>query len=378
MRFGPTRLRFVVWVPATALLLCATAAGAEPPKPPGLNWVRLEGAQACISAAALAARVESRVGRVLFAPIQEAGVFVDGYVGVQDAGGFHVRLEISDPSGSVLGRRDMTFAGKDCSVIDDAVALVIAVTLYPNTGLLDAGIPLEAGTAATLASLFGQEPTDPDPASLPTRAAPPASTTAASSTRARSRANATINSHGAGPATNAEPWAFGLDAVATGGFGQLPGMAAGIAGHVLLTPPTAWPIEAGLVVFPPARTDAQRASGRVDFDLLVGTLAVCPWQPSWLSGLALCVGAEVGRLQAQASGFASRNQSSSDTVASVLGSALLRTPLGASVYLRSALIIAVPIDQRRYSFETDNGGSETLFRIPQLTARAELGLGLRF
>ena len=65
----------------------------------------------------------------------------------------------------------MHFEGDDCSIVDEGVALVIAVTLYPHTGLLDSGIPLDQNLAGNLDALFGAEPTDPDPASLAAPAA---------------------------------------------------------------------------------------------------------------------------------------------------------------------------------------------------------------
>ena len=62
------------------LVLAAARAHALDPAAPGLNWVRLPGAESCIAAQALAARIEERVGRVLFVTIAEAGLSVDGSV----------------------------------------------------------------------------------------------------------------------------------------------------------------------------------------------------------------------------------------------------------------------------------------------------------
>ena len=366
---------------ALASLLIALVAAAEPPAP-GLNWVRLPGAEACIGAAHLGQRVEERVGRVLFAACSEAGLFVDGHVAPAPAPqtGWHVRLELSDREGKVLGRRDMQFANTDCHAIDEAVALVIAVTLYPNTALLEQGIALDPSTAAHLQSLFGSEPLDPDPASLPSpngaAANAPAAVVAAQPDPRSDRAVPVARS--SAPPTTSSAWSVELDAVATSGIGHVPGLGFGVAAHVALTPPDAWPIEAGLVLFPVTTERPEGASGSVRFDALAATLALCPWQPEWWRALALCAGAELGRLHVQSEGFPEGAVNTNDAIASLTGSARIAAPLFGPLALRFALIAGVPIAQHRYTVETDTGGTAQVFRIPQLAARAELGLGLQF
>lgn len=358
----------------------ALPARAAEPQLPGLNWVRLPGAESCLSAFALAARVEARVGRVLFAAVSEAGLFIDGHVRARaDQPGWDVTLELSDPLGKVLGRRVMQFAGAQCSVIDEAVALVIAVTLYPNTSLLERGIPLEPSTAASLQALFGQEPTDPDPSALPDAVAAPAPAATSSGDRTEVPASPddrAPSAPGGAPPTRASPWRYGVGAAATAGFGQLPGLSPGISAQLWLTPLDAWPIEAAMVLLPETTAQAERATGRVRFDLLAVSLALCPWQPDWLRGLALCAGAEVGRLRVRSGDFPRGDMTADDAVVSVFGAARLHVRLAGPLQLRIALPIAVPLAQHRYTFEADDGSSQTLFRIAQLTGRAELGLAL--
>ena len=360
---------------ACALLLVARAACAQASssvaaavaeqRAPGLNWVRLEGASECLSAAELAERVEARVGRVLFTSATEAELFADGSVRAAN-GGWDVVLEISQRDGTVLGRRVMRFEGERCAVIDDAVVLVIAVTLYPNSGLIDAGIPLDPRTAAHLEALFGAEPTDPDPASLP--AAPPASTRAstdASDQPVRARAV---------PAVRSEPWKVALDAALIAGVGQLPEAALGAGGALLITPPGAWPLQAAVFWLPPQTVPVEDAGGDARFDLLLASLAVCPWQPSWLRSLALCGAGELGRLRAQPR-FVSKNRAASDVVANMSALALLRVPLAGGLHARAALVLSMPLIQRSYEFQTLERTPQRVFRMPQVAARLELGLG---
>jgi hypothetical protein len=356
--------------------VAALPARAAEPQPPGLNWVRLSGAESCISAAALAQRVEARVGRMLFAAVGDAGLFVDGHVRPRAEQGWEVTLELSEPQGKVLGRRQMQFESGACSVIDEAVALVIAVTLYPNTGLLESGIPLDPSTTASLQALFGQEPVDPDPHSLPDAAAAEASSGAAPKPDAR--ADSAPRAAASAPPIRSSGWSYGVDAAAAGGFGHLPGLNPGVAAHVAITPPSAWPIEVGVVLFPAQTEQHARAAGRVRFELLAASLAVCPWQPDWLRGLAFCAGGEVGRLQVVSEGFVGGDMKANDAVASVIGSARLVARIAGALHLRAALVVAVPLAQHRYTVELDDGSSATVFRIPQLTARAELGAALSF
>ena len=359
---------------ALALLTVARPTHAQPSssvaatvaeqRAPGLNWVRLEGASDCLSAAELAERVELRVGRVLFTSVGEAGLFADGSVRHAN-GGWDVTLEISQRDGAVLGRRVMRFEGENCAVIDDAVVLVIAVTLYPNSGLVDAGIPLDPRTAASLEALFGAEPTDPDPASLPA-----AQTQSAASTASRARPVRVQT----GPTPRGEPWTVALDAALILGLGQLPSAAVGGGGYLLVAPPDAWPVQAGAFWLPPQALRVEEAGGEARFDLLLASIAACPWQPSWWRALAFCGAGEIGRLRARPN-FASKNRPANDVVANLSALALLRVQLAGGLHGRAALVLSMPLIQRSYAFETLARTPQQVFRMPQLAARLELGLG---
>jgi hypothetical protein len=360
----------------TALLLACCAgtlivggsARAQETLAPALNWVRLEDADSCLSSAQLAQRVEATVGRKLFTSPSDGGLSVDGHVW-RAGRGWHVRLAVSEPGGATLGRRDMLFEGEACSVIDEGVTLVIAVTLYPNSGLADGGIPLDPRTSASLESLFGAEPTDPDPQTLPTPDPPPTPTDAPRPT-ARTEVSAA-------PRVRTAPWSLGLDLAAHAGFGRLPGVAAGAGGYVLIAPPSGWTFQAGAQIWPARTATAQDAPGRARFDLMLGSIALCPFEPTFVRALALCGGAEIGRLRVEPSGFASRNRATSDVVVNLLALALWRPQLVGSLHLRAALALDLPLVQHSYTFQTLDRTQATLFRMPQIAAHAELGLALQ-
>ena len=366
-------LSLIVVCGSTAL---GPRAHAAEPTAAGLNWLRLEGADACIPAAQLAQGVEARVGRPIFASASAAGVFVDGWVRFVAPSGWQVQLGVSDAEGRVLGKRLLELSGDDCHVIDDAVTLVIAVTLYPDTGLPESGIPLDPGTAAKLDALFGAEPTDPDPTALP-----PATSSAAEATVARSapRAAASTPASGSGAPDVQPGWQVGVDTTFATGLGQLPGAAFAVAGHVSVTPPDGWPVELGVIGFLPATHDAEGgAAGSGRFDLLLASLAACPTQSGTALSVRLCAGFEAGRIHVEAEGFAEPGPPVDDAIANLFGTVVLRVALGRTPYLRVGLVGLLPLMQRSYTYEGLDGRPERAFRMPQGAARVELGAGASF
>jgi hypothetical protein len=313
----------------------------------------------------------------LFATPNDAEVFVDGFVRKGAEQGWDVTLAVTEPDGRVLGKRDMHFDGADCAVIDEGIALVIAVTLYPNTGLTEGGVPLEAGVADRLDLLFGDEPIDPDPAALPAAAERQGGSAAAGANAGR--ASAGTNASSGAPSSQAPAWSLALDVTPTIGFGQLPGASLGMGAHLQVTPPDMWPIELGAASFLERTVQARGGvAGQASFRLVVASVTVCPWQPAWLRALAICGGAELGRLRVEPSEFAELQPSSNDFVANLLGAAVLRAPIVAGLYLRVALLLALPLIQHGYGYQTPAATSEQLYRMPQVAGRDEIGLGWRF
>jgi hypothetical protein len=347
---------------------------------PGLNWVRLEGAEDCLSAAELAERVEQRVGRSLFAAPSEAEIFVDGAVravrGTRasaapgGARAYEITLQVSRRSGEVLGERVLSIEGGACSAIDDAVSLVIAVTLYPDSSLLAAGIPLAPETAASLHALFGDEPTDPDPSSLPS---PLHATTQAPTPVARAQRAEPPKRRAPEP----PPFVLGLDAVALVGAGQLPGVRLAAGGSLRFAPRALFPIELGAMHYFASASRASGAAGTVELELTALRLAGCPWT-LFAPQLRACVGVEVGVLSADPEGFAVTARASRDFVVNVELGALYRPQLLGGLHLRLGVFAGVPLAQRAFVYEAPDGAPQTLFRTAPLEGRAEFGLGFDF
>ncbi len=336
-------------------------ARAHGPPAPALNWVRLPGAERCIAAAELADRIEERVGRVLFVPDTEAGLSVDGRVGRNEQG-FQVTLQVSKPGGRVLGEREIEVMGDDCAAIEEAVVLVIAVTLYPRTGLLGSGIPLDPETAAGLEALFGDEPLDPDPEALPQADPEPEP----APVRRVSRPAPTPAGF-SGAETTVE-----LDAAGAVAAGQLPGLSFGVAARLGLRFGALWPIELGAALW--HETVEERAGGQARFGLIAGSVALCPWQVP-VRG-RLCLGARAGSLRVEATGFAETEPASTDLVVDLEATGLFRPRLWGALHAYLGLSLALPLLQHGYTFQAADGTTVELFRIAQLTIRAQIGLGL--
>jgi hypothetical protein len=364
------------WAALVALVSSAGVAGAQESAVarPGLNWVRLEGADDCLSAAELADKVEVRVGRTLFVAATEAELFVDGYVrGVAQPDGtarnFDVKLQVSRPGGEVLGERVLSIEGEGCSAIEDAVSLVIAVTLYPRSSLVTAGIPLDPSTAQSLSTLFGDEPTDPDPTTLPAAAA----STDIAPEGAPHRSELVQGKSGTG--TVGPTW-LGIDVIGAGALGQLPGVRFGLGGYLRITPRGLWPIELGGAHYFVA-SESVAEGGAVDFQLTTGSLTGCPWD-LYAAELRGCAGLEGGVIRAIPRDLAVTGSATSDPVLNLLLGLVYRPRVVGQLHLRIALLAAVPVVQHEFAYRAQDGSFPTLFQTSPIHGRADLGLGLSF
>jgi hypothetical protein len=137
--------------------------------PAALSWVRETGAEACISAPLLGARVERLVGPVLV-PAPAASVSVEGVI-VRRGQRYAARIVVSEAGGRVLGERDVlgveAAAGEepDCRKLDDQLAFVIAVAIDPNAALaeLPGDLAPEGDPGAELLADLKANPPRPTP-----------------------------------------------------------------------------------------------------------------------------------------------------------------------------------------------------------------------
>jgi hypothetical protein len=324
----------------------------------------------CIAAAELARRVEERLARQVFVVVGAARITLDGWV-ARSAHGYDVMLEVSEVEGQVLGRRELHFESDDCRQVADAVALVIAVTLYPDSALPSAGIALDPETAARFDALFEHETPELDPTTL---AAPPAAPVHTATELPPSRALAAAQS--GEPASGDTPLRLELSLAAGLGLGHLPGLGLAGAAYAQYTPRSLFPVELGLFYFAPRSVAPDTGPGSASFSLIGASLAACPLRPFAARGVELCVGAEAGFRQVAAREFASADRSRRDPVLNVRLGGVWHVALWGPLALRLALLLSVPVWRRDYVFRTRDNTQEPLFRMPPAAVSFDAGLAI--
>lgn len=355
----------------------APTAAARPPQP-GLNWVRLPGAETCINAHAMAQGVEQRLGRPVFGPASEADLFVDGVAEATSPSGYRVRLWISDRAGRVLGQRSLATERGDCRELDQGLTLVIAVTLYPTSELSGGGIALAPEVSAEFDALFRDEPSELDPAALP--AAEPAAVDRAARARGTDtqsrakRANANATARAGGEAS----FRAGIDLAGQVAVGLAPGPLPGAALIVGLERAGLLRVEARASLWLPGEATAPLDAGRSAFRIWLVDALACSDGQAFLLGGRVCLGGRLGSVTATPSGFAFNGPRARDLVLAGLLQLLLRRPLIGDLYYRLSLVIGVPIVRRQYFYSTPEVANRLLYRAPAINAQLGAGLGWSF
>lgn len=366
------------WWAALALCLVAgpvmSRAKAEPSRGPALNWVRLPGAESCITASELAQRVEARLERTVFVLAQEAELAFDGYVQPRPEGGFAAHLAVTNAAGEILGARDIESAQASCRALDDALVLIAALTLFPDDfGFASGGIPLDADTNARLHALFGDEPSELDPAELPPTAA------------AEPRVEPPAAAKPAEPIAQPErepPQPPGLVAVEVSpvlAIGVLPGAAVGVSAELTLRLSELWPVRAGFSHFFERDARAERlSSGTGYFERNELLLVACPVSSEHAFAFEVCAGAVFGVMSVSSDGFADGGVKASDLVFDLAGLAGARLRFFDRLLARASVTASLPLVQHTYEYQALDASSEPLFRSAQVGLRLQIGVGAEF
>ncbi|MBI5536173.1 MAG: hypothetical protein HY898_25855 [Deltaproteobacteria bacterium] len=112
---------------ALASTIYARGALAEPAQSVALHW-RAE-APGCIDREALAASVESTLGRPVFHSAQPPVATVDGSVSAFEPAGYRARIVLRSSRGVRVAERDIETRGEPCSRLDDSIAVVITLMI---------------------------------------------------------------------------------------------------------------------------------------------------------------------------------------------------------------------------------------------------------
>lgn len=287
------RVRTAAWSVSTAgalLALSAPAAAADA----RFTWTRDAGSQACPAQEAMRAAVAARLGRD---PFVGEGRAIEGSV-ARAGNAYHARVILRDPSGAVLGTRDLDGdATAGCDALADAVALAMAIAVDPERALRSAP---QAAAAPAAAPAPASEP-EARPASAAAAAPPPSapgatSTPAASSGAVDARPPPSTSARPSversrGERSSGEPRAAASGealarAHATLGLLPHPSLGASVDGRWLALPHVA--VEVGVLWLPSAKT--------VDGAFTVGASAVrgglCAG--SWTGAARRRAGVDVG------------------------------------------------------------------------------------
>jgi hypothetical protein len=255
---------------------------------------------------------------------------------------------VVNEAGEVEGLRELRSAAPDCRVLDEEIALVIALIIEPGAGL---GAPP------------APSPAPPRVSSAPPRPVAPVAATPAPAVPE--------------PLLPPQPWRFDAGAGVAGGVGFLPGVGvAGIAVHAHFTPPH-WPaLEVGGALWLPR--EAGTSSGGGTFSMGWGSLAVCPLDLTLgASGLRLCLGGALGAIFASPTGLLPGARQE-QTVFSPQATFQYRRRLLGPLFASAGLGLLVPTARPSFYFTDLRGQREDVFQAAPVAGTLELGLGVSF
>lgn len=324
-----------------------------------LSWLRLEGADACVSTQDLARAVEERLARKVFVPPSEADLSIEAHVRFAQ-GRYRSVVTVRDAKGVQLGRRELD--DSRCENLTDPLSLVIALMIDPDAAAAKPlptpepdpeKTPPPAAPAPASASTSAKTPPPlPPPPEL--RPDPPSDTVPLRAAVHLSSGFSLGRLPGAGPMVKLSGWLKPLHA---------PGVAAGIT----YGPGNAEPVSGG-------------AEGKVG--LLTGFASICPigagfWTPEKRGYVLACLGMELGALRAEGVGFA-RNSDATRFMIDVQLSLEWSIRLVGPLAFHFAPTVFAPLIRDDINYRASDGTSRLLFRMSRVGASFEGGLGLRF
>jgi hypothetical protein len=278
----------------------------------------------------------------VFVSPAQANVFIEGRAEPNAGGqGFRMHLALADERGTVLGARDLETPATSCRVLDEQLALVIALLIDP-----------EAATAPPWpprAPITPPLPIVVERVEVPGFVAPP-------------------------PAR--ERWHESLEVGTAFAVGLLPGAAVGLTLRAEITPPSFLPLELGGTVWLDGRVDVS-GKGSV-LSLSYGLLGLCPLTLIRArTRLVGCAAMEVGAVRAVGYGFHTSQGEERPIVQAALEGRLKQRIVGA-LELGLSLGVTVPFKRARFFYLDASGAEQELFRMSPIAGVIEGTLGVAF
>lgn len=346
------RPRHPMWLTSLATLaFCLLAPSldsfAQPPavQPVRLVWARGDGADSCASPAEVRAIVTQRLG---FEPFSEDAPRTIETVVERFRGRWYARLRVRDQKGMSLGTREIQSDAQDCTSIESAAVLAIALTIDPNAEIA----PAPADTAEPESS-FVELPAavlpPPLPASAPVARGLPVSPPARLDSAKHAESSVSLLG--------------GLSAGLVPGFSP----AAGLSGSIPVAP--SWALAARSVFVAESSPD----DARFDFGLSVFGLGPC-YQDSGSVTLGACLSAWLGSTWAVVHDVRPTDPGGRPFTALSAGP-FVRLPVIGPMHLELSGDVFVPVVRRRF---TVTGWSEPVWHQPPVAGLLSLGAGLHF
>lgn len=323
-----------------ALLLASMPSYAAEGRTSSLSWLRMPGADGCIATQALARAVEDRLGRTVFVSAAQADLSVEGRIEKKGASGWHAVITMRDGSGAPLGTRELDRDGATCDVMNEPLALILAVMIDPDAAMRPKTKPEPP------VSVPAPVPVPVPPAAVPPPAEEPYYTP-----------------------PQKEPWRFeGLVGghVVTG-LAPAAAFGAGVTG-ILYPPDLAVGFRGTAALFLPTTAEGNGARATVDLVYLGG--ALCPTLRGKVNFMT-CVGGQLGVLRphAETAGVREEVLGLVNVTAELRMSAMLAPPIGVGLGVGGLVPILRP------SVESPQG---TLHHVSVVGLTADVGFGFFF
>jgi hypothetical protein len=328
-----------------------------------LSWVRLPGAEECVTARALAESVERRLHRPVFVSSARGELAIEGRV-ERSPRGWSATLSITRADGTVLGTRTLDRPDGSCHQLDAALELIILLAIDPNAAL-------ETSPAGPV--------TQTPPVATPPVTQPVAAPPTREVVRVVERPVVRVERVMVAPPT---PWRWGFSLGGGMSAGTTPSVAAFVFGAAEAVVPrfVAIEISGGATISPEA--SAHEVGVRFQTMFAFGGVSLCP-RALLASRVRLggCVGVQLGPLRWSVSGATgqdARDYFLAAVAARATASIIVRAPFE----LQLDVAAAVPFVRPRFTVLRPNGAAAPteveLFQVAPVDAQATLSAAVRF
>lgn len=335
--------------------LAPTARAAENGVTSALSWVRLPGAETCITAPELGARIEKHLGRAVLVSPSVADVSIEGRI--QRAGSIYkATVGGTRHDGTPIGTRELTSSAGDCRSIDDGLVLVVALMIDPNaTSAAEPAKPATTTTTTTTHEIVHERVIVRDIEHVPPLPPPPPAST---------------------------PWLVEAQLASSASIERAPGVAPAFAASARVGPSRLLAFELLFGVLPSAeltgvRSSATTSDASVDFAIIEGGFSYCPTIALGRFDLGGCAGLRAGLLRSSGRGFANGSQDADRGLADIAIGPRVEVRVAGPFFVLVNGAAFVPL-VRQETTATSGGATTVLSKRSALGGEVGIGVGLRF